>query len=172
MENLLFFLATSFAIRKLSAPRKFRNCFIGDTGCSALLFAGDDAIDSTRTRTGDELYFHEYKEKKLTYGLICIRLKNPCEMDSARQLLSVYINKLRRPFHINHQVGLHKEEDWNQLNSVTLTDYWQDSQNRDWKVKGYTNGRYMAVLYVKNIARGDVHKQDLFLDSFHFGQAS
>ena len=49
--------------------------------------------------------------------------------------------------------------------------YWQDCSKKDWKVKGYTDGKTLAVLYVKNIGHVDVKKQDLFLDSFHFGQA-
>ena len=170
MENLLFFLATSFAIRKLSAPRKFRNCFIGDTGCSALLFTGNNGIDSITTRNGDDLYFHEYSEKKITDGLICIRLHKNYELLSAEELLSVYINKLRKPFHIHHHIGLTGDTDWNQTGTATITDYWQDRKGFDWKIKGYTNGKYMAVLYVKNIGEAALNKHDLFLDSFHFGE--
>ena len=33
-------------------------------------------------------------------------------------------------------------------------------------------GKTLAVLYVKNIGNADVKRQDLFLDSFHFGAAS
>jgi hypothetical protein len=171
MENLLFFLATSFAIRRFSAPRKFKNCFIGDTGCSALLYSGDEGIDSITTRTGDDLYYHECKEKNISYGLICIKLNQTYELEAAEQLLGVYIDKLRQPFHIRHNTGLNKDEDWNQVSSATLTDYWQDSHKTDWKVKGYTDGRHMAVLFVKNIGQADVNKQDLFLDSFHFGHS-
>ena len=169
MENLLFFLATSFAIRRLSGPRKLKNCFIGDTGCSALLFAGSESIDHTTTRMGDDLYYHEYSEKKVTYGIICISLNKVYQLNAAENLLSVYMNKLRGPFRVDHHTGLNKDEDWNQVSTASLTDYWQDRNKNDWKVKGYTNGRYMAVLYVRNIGLVDVNKQDLFLDSFHFG---
>lgn len=169
MENLFIFLATSFAIRRLSAPRKFKNCRIGDTGCSALLFAGDEGLNTTQTRNGDDLYFHEYTENKVTYGLICIRLNKSYELDAARELLSVYLRKLKAPFHVAHNTGISADEDWNQDHSASLLDYWQDKRRLDWKVKGYTDGRHMAVLYVKNIGHTDVNKQDLFLDSFHFG---
>ena len=171
MENLFIFLATSFALRRLSGPRKIRNCFIGNTGCSALVFAGDNDFNYTVTRTGDDLFFHEYREKKVSFGIICIRLNKEYNLQSAEELLKIYINKLRKPFHIKHNTGLIKDDDWNQVSSSTLTDYWQDQKRMDWKVKGYTNGNYMAVLYVKNIGHTDVNKQDLFLDSFHFGHS-
>jgi hypothetical protein len=48
-----------------------------------------------------------------------------------------------------------------------LTDYWQDSQGVDYKVKGYTNGRVLAILFVRNISQLDVSLQDQYLDSFH-----
>lgn len=169
MENLFIFLATSLAIRRLSAPRKFKNCRIGNTGCTALVLTGNGELNHTQTRTGDDLYFHEYKENHVSYGLICIQLNKTYEIDAARELLSVYMNKLRAPFYITCNTGLESDEDWNQDHSASLVDYWQDKQRVDWKVKGYTDGRHMAVLYVKNIGQTDVNKQDLFLDSFYFG---
>jgi hypothetical protein len=47
-----------------------------------------------------------------------------------------------------------------------VVDYWQDEDEMDWKVKGYTDGQIIAVLYVKNINQSTVEQQDLFLDSF------
>ena len=52
-----------------------------------------------------------------------------------------------------------------------MEDYWQDGDQQDWKVKGYADGKTMAILYVKNIGRVEVKKQDLFLDGFHFKAA-
>jgi hypothetical protein len=51
-----------------------------------------------------------------------------------------------------------------------MVDYWQDEEGLDWKVKGYTDGRIIAVLYVKNINDISVEKQDKFLDSFCFSK--
>ena len=166
MENLLFILATSFVLR-LSAPRKFRSCFIGDTGCSVLVFS-EDKFDQTKTENGDDLYFYESTEEKVTYGIICISMKETLGLDKATLMLEHYINKLKSPLQILHHTGIAPDEDWNTADSRTVTDYWQDRSKTDWKVKGYTNGRYIAVLYVKNIGQVAVNKQDLFLDSFHY----
>jgi hypothetical protein len=170
MENLILLLATSFVLR-LSTSRKFKNYFIADTGCSALLFSGEKRFKQTITDTGDSLYFNEFSERHITYGVICIRLKETYDLDEAMDMLSGYINKLKGPFYILHQTGLQKDVDWNSATTRTLIDYWQDADMTDWKVKGYTNGKYMAVLYVKNINELEVRKQDLFLDSFHFHAA-
>jgi hypothetical protein len=166
MENLILFLATSLLFRGPS-NRKVKNQLIGHTGCSALL-ANDDVLESSTTASGDQLYFHEFREKNVHYGMICVQMNTEHDLEEAEIMLSAYINKLKGPFYILHNTGIHEDADWNSEDSKTIVDYWQDCNKKDWKVKGYTNGKTLAVLYVKNIGHVDVKKQDLFLDSFHF----
>jgi len=83
-------------------------------------------------------------------------------------MLRSYIEKLKAPLYILHNTGIDDDTDWNSEATRTVVDYWQDCNKKDWKVKGYTDGKTLAVLYVKNIGHVDVKKQDLFLDSFHF----
>ena len=73
MENLILFLATSLVIR-FSSSRGMKLKAIGDTGCSALL-SSNNKLESTLTGTGDELYFHEFKDGGVTYGMICVKMK-------------------------------------------------------------------------------------------------
>lgn len=166
MENLILLIATSFLFR-LSSNRKVQNQLIGTTGCSALL-AAEDELEHSLTSSGDKLYFNEFREKKVTYGMICVQMSHEYSLTEAEQLLRTYIDHLKGPLYILHNTGLHEDADWNSESSKTIVDYWQDCQKKDWKVKGYTNGKILAVLYVKNIGHADVIKQDHFLDSFHF----
>ena len=140
---------------------------IGNTGCSALLTT-DSMLDSTPTQSGDHLYFHEFKENNVSYGIICVQMNTDHSLAEAEAMLREYIDKLKAPLHILHNTGIHDEADWNTETSRTVADYWQDRHKKDWKVKGYTNGKVLSVLYVKNIGNVDVKKQDFFLDSFHF----
>lgn len=166
MENLLLLLATSLVFR-MSSSQKVKNRLIGDTGCSALMATGTE-LESMPTRSGDQLYFHEFREGNVTYGMICVRMNTEHTLEEAEAMLRCYIDKLRGPFYILHNTGVHDEADWNTESSRTIADYWQDAGKKDWKVKGYTNGNVLAVLFVKNIGQVDVRKQDIFLDSFHF----
>lgn len=168
MENLILFLATSFLFR-LSTSQKVKNQIIGTTGCSALL--ASEELDISKTESGDKLYFHEFKEKKVSYGMICVEMNEQLSVDEASEMLTTYIEKLRGPLYILHNTGIQEDADWNSSQSKTVVDYWQDCDKKDWKVKGYTNGKILAVLYVKNISQVDVSKQDFFLDSFHFNVA-
>jgi hypothetical protein len=169
MENLILFLATSLVIR-FSSSKRIKLQFIGDTGCSAIL-STDSKLESSLTQSGDQLYFHEFKDKGVNYGMICVKMNHKYNLAEAEEMLRSYIDKLRGPFYILHNTGIHEDADWNSETSKTIVDYWQDSYKKDWKVKGYTDGKALAVLYVKNIGHVDVKKQDLFLDSFHFTTA-
>jgi hypothetical protein len=104
----------------------------------------------------------------VTYGIVCIDMKEQYSLNDATEMLVGYMNKLRGPFFIFHSVGHEKDKDWNNSFSSTLIDHWQDAAGVDCKIKGYTNGKILAVLYVKNISEADVLKQEIFLDSFHF----
>lgn len=168
MENLLLFLATSFFFR-LSTPQKIKSQLIGSTGCSALL--ADEKLQASETNSGDLLYFHEFKEQKVSYGMICVQMKEEYSLDEATEMLVSYIEQLRGPFYALYNTGSLEDKDWNSTGTRTIVDYWQDYNKKDWKVKGYTNGKVLAVLYVKNISQVEVSKQDLFLDSFHFNAA-
>jgi hypothetical protein len=169
MENLILILATSFVIR-FSSSKKIKLQFIGNTGCSALL-SSESKLASTVTQSGDQLYFHEFKDKNVTYGMICIDMDHQYSLGEAEEMLRSYIDQLKGPLYILHNTGIHEDADWNSETSKTIVDYWQDCSKKDWKVKGYTNGKMLAVLYVKNIGSADVKKQDFFLDSFHFNAA-
>ena len=169
MENLILFLATSFVIR-FSSSQRIKVQTIGNTGCSAFLSSAG-SLDSSLTQSGDRLYFHEFKDTGVTYGLICVRMQEEYKFEDAVQMLKSYIEKLRGPFSILHNTGMHDDADWNSETTSTIVDYWQDCSKKDWKVKGYTDGKTLAVLYVKNIGHVEVKKQDLFLDGFHFKAA-
>lgn len=167
MENLILLLATSLVARFPSA-KKLKSHAIGNTGCSALLLPHARGFAQT-TPAGDCLYLQEFEERKVGYGMICVQLNESYSIDEATYMLNSYMSRLREAFGVLHQTGPQPSEDWNSTASRALVDYWQDVARTDWKVKGYTNGRVLSVLYVRNISQAEVAQQERFLDSFHFG---
>jgi hypothetical protein len=133
------------------------------------MFSGN--FKKTITPSGDQFYFNEFSEKNVIYGIICIKLKQEFEIFETTEMLTNYMNKLKAAYFILHNTGLSETKDWNHLSSIVMEDYWQDGEQQDWKVKGYADGKTMAILYVKNIGHLEVKKQDLFLDGFHFNAA-
>lgn len=169
MENLIMFLATTIVLRISSSSRATMKKFlIGDTGCSVYTFSGENDFDTTMTLTGDRMYLHDYTENGVTYGVICIHMKEQYAVDEAEELLKKYMGKLKGSLFVLHDTGIMDAHDYNSISTISLENYWQDVEGIDWKVKGYTNGKVLSVLYVKNISQAEIKKQEFFLDSFHF----
>lgn len=167
MENLILFLATSLVIRfSSSTTKRFKSKYVGNTGCRALLGADADFEVST-TGSGDRLYFHEFEHGNVGYGMICVEMQQRYGLHTAETMLRSYMAKLKGCFRILHDTGMYAAKDWNTGHSKAVIDYWQDHQSVDWKVKGYTDGKVIAVLYVKNIGDAQAGTHDRFLDGFY-----
>lgn len=163
MENLLLLFATSLAWR-ISAP-KFKRYLIGRTGCTSLLLSQETSLHIQSTKDGEQVYFYEHEANGATYGFITVGLKHTCTLAEAEEILTQYLNRIRQPFGICFHVG---EDALRTGKQVSFEDYWQDEEGVDWKVKGLTNGKTVAVLYVKNIGCATVKDHDAFLNGFRF----
>jgi len=165
MENLFMFLATSLVLR-VTTPRFKR--FIVSPGCSALLNSGNKTLHLRHTKDGDKLIFNSYSADGVRYGLICVQLRQSCGMDKAEKILVNFINRVRKPLHIRYNTAMDVEDNGS---FISITDYWQDEAGLDWKIKGYTNGKTLALLYVRNINDTAVKSHDAFLNGFRFSAA-
>ena len=166
MENLILLLATSLGLHNPSPS--FRRYVIGNSRCSALLFPGGNTLHIQHTSEGDKIYFNDHTVKGVTYGLILVQMKHVYTLQDAEKILIHYVNRLRKPFSIEYNISMEIEKSGTVLE---LIDYWQDKEGRDWKTKGYTNGKDIAILYAKNIASGSVKDQEAFLNGFKFSQS-
>jgi len=162
MENLFVFLATSLVLR-VTTPR-FRR-YIVCPGCSSLLNSRARTLHIRHTKEGDKLLFNEYACDGVTYGLVCVQMQKRYGLDKAESILMNFMNRVRRPMRILFNTSMETDVQQHQL---TLTDYWQDKAGIDWKVKGYTNGKLIAFLYVKNITDTTVKNHDAYLNGFRF----
>jgi hypothetical protein len=161
MENLVFLLATTLAY-SFSASKKFRRYPIGETPHSVLLPRRFDGFDHCTTQHGDRFYLGESSAGLVNYGVIYIGFKEEFESTDAETLLRGYISKLHTPFSIAYNTGIHHCESHDEAGLRVITDFWQDEWGVDWKIKGYTDGSFLAVLYVQNINDADVNVEESF----------
>jgi hypothetical protein len=168
MENLILLLTASLVLYKSS--KKYKKILIGDTPCS-VHFSPEASFDHTKSEDGDDLYFSEHVEKGITYGILCAQLVETLPLEEAEDVTTAYLGRLRKPFYALHSTGITPCPVYKGTSAIIrLEDYWQDQDGCDWKVKAYTDGATIAVLYVKNIAEGETEKHDAFLNSFSFGK--
>lgn len=112
----------------------------------------------------------ECSENEITYGHISIRLKNKyADIRDAQTVLTEFMRQLQPAFSIRHSTGPNLEPQ-DTPKKLTVTDYWQDAQQLDWKVQGWTDGAIIAVLYIKNINQLPVWKEELYLNGRVFAK--
>jgi hypothetical protein len=162
MENLFVFFATTLVLR--ARTTKFKRYLILP-GCSALLNSASKKLQIRCTRDGDRLYFNEHVEDGITYGMICIDMNDEYTLHQAEDIMMQYVRRACKPLKIRSNVFMETEAE---EGLVQLTDYWQDADGKDWKVKAQTNGKIIALLYVRNITETTVKNHDAYLNGFRF----
>ena len=51
-------------------------------------------------------------------------------------------------------------------NTRGVIDYWEDNDKNNWKVKGWTDGKFICVLYAYSSKELPEQKVNVFLDGF------
>lgn len=125
-------------------------------------------MNSKQTKTGDLVQVSECKDKEVTYGIISIHLKKRfAHLHQAETVLTEFMLQLQPTFAVQHTTGIQVDYEPTQT-KIAITDYWQDVEGCDWKVKGWTDGKTMAVLYIRNISQVPIAQEMYFLNGAPF----
>jgi len=130
--------------------------------CEPPLFDVDKSEDSSM------VYSSECEKDDVMYGVICVKLIDPVtDLQQAEDLAISYLGYLKLNFEIKKAVGygkghrLHDNE-----NTRGIIDYWEDKEKNNWKVKAWTDGKFIGVLYAHSLKELPETKVNVFLDSF------
>lgn len=145
---------------------------IDNSGCSAYFFCNPGTFNVSYSEDSSILYTGECKAAdSITYGIICVKLKEAVTgSQTAEELLISYLDFLKTTFDIRSAAGYgkgHTMDSNPQAHGVI--DYWKAGNDDEWKVKGWTDGKFIAVMYV--YASGslqETEKQNAFLNGFRF----
>ena len=53
-------------------------------------------------------------------------------------------------------------------NAIGVLDYWKDKEGNGWKIKGWTDGKFIGVLYAFSKIDLPESKVNVYLDGFGF----
>ena len=140
---------------------------IGKSGCSLYSyciskFTLDYSEDSSRVYTG------ECTVGGITYGVICIKLLTEVEdLTDAEDLMITYLDHLKSSFEIIKAAGYGRGHQLKGREDTRgLVDYWQDKSGDKWKIKSYTDGKFIGFMYTYSKKILPETKVNVFLDSF------
>lgn len=165
--RLLFLLPVFLCSLAASHAQSLKKYPVSNSGCS--LYSYCDAMyvmafseDSSRVYTG------ECSKDEVTYGIICVALLEPvADPEQSENLLVAYLDHLQSSLDITKSAGYgmgHRLN--NDENTRGILDYWEDKEGNSWKVKAWTNGSFIGVLYAYSKQELPESKVNVFLESF------
>jgi hypothetical protein len=127
-------------------------------------------FDMSYSPDSSVVYIAECEDEEMSYGIVCVALADPTtDLLEAEEILVGYMEFLKDAFEITASVGyghghtLQERED-----TRGIIDYWNDAEENNWKVKGWTDGQFISVLFVYTQEEIAEEKGNLFLDGFRF----
>ena len=140
---------------------------VSKSGCTYYNYC-DAKFDISKSTDSSDIYTGECAIADVTYGIICVKLLNPvADLQMAEDLLIAYMDFLKQSFEIASAAGYGKGHRLNNNeNTRGIIDYWKEKDNNNWKVKGWTDGKHIAVLYAYTLKTLAEQKVNVFLDGF------
>jgi len=104
------------------------------------------------SQDSSKVYTAECVKDEVHYGIICVKLLTPAvDLSSAEELVVSYLDYLKVDFEIASSAGYGKGHRLNSNeNTRGITDYWTDKENVNWKVKAWTDSKFIVVLYANS----------------------
>lgn len=163
----IFLLFAGISSGHSQSLRKYE---IGNSGCSLYSFCDHGQFGMSYSEDSAKVYTGECSNDDIHYGAICIRLfRDIDELSDAEGLLVSYLDYLKSAFKISSAVGYGKGHLLKQrADTRGIIDYWKDEEKNNWKVKGWTNGKYIAVLYAYSKKELPEQKVNVYLDGLLF----
>lgn len=160
-------LFCSFLLSLAVSAQSIKKMPVEQSGCSYYGYCSI-RFETSYSQDSSKVYAGECVKDSISWGLICVKMSNlPSSLEQAEEILTAYLNHLKSSFAIQKSAGYGKGHRLNKNeNTRGILDYWEDSEKNNWKIKGWTNGRFIAVLYAFSKKELPENRVNLFLDGF------
>ena len=161
---LCFLFSHAQSLKKVPISDSFNN-----SGCYLYTYC-DFQFETEYSEDSSLVYVSECEKDDMTYGVICVKLLTPADnLDRAEESLINYLDYLKTSYKISKSAGYGKGHRLaGNENTRGVLDYWEDSDKNNWKIKAWTNGKFIGVLYVYSAKELPESKLNVFLEGFRF----
>lgn len=174
MKKMIVLTGSLFLLMSLCTvsvtAQSFKKLSIGKSGCSLYSYCEIYLFDESKSPDSSTIYMGECNNDNIIYGTICVKLLEAFEdLRVAENVLQSYMDYLKNNFKITSATGYglgHRLQNSEQTRGII--DYWKDDQQRNWKVKGWTNGKFLTVMYAYGKKELPESRVNVFLDGFRF----
>ena len=142
---------------------------IAKSGCSVYMYCAPGRFEEDYSEDSSKVYTAECSlNDGIHYGIVCVKLLTAVSnINEAEDLLASYLDYLKTNFMIKSAAGYGRGNRLNDREDTRgIVDYWKDDQKNNWKVKGWTDGKFIGVLYAYSAKELPEEKVNVFLNSF------
>ncbi len=165
-QSALVLLA--FCLLSITHAQSLKKYPISNSGCFLYSYCSPGKFDFDFSEDSSKVYTGECVNSEVTYGIICIKLLKPIsELSAAEEMMISYLDFLKADFHVKSSAGYGKGHTLNKNeNTRGIVDYWKDTGNNNWKVKAWTDGNFIGVMYANSQKELPEQKVNVFLEGF------
>lgn len=170
MRLTLTFLSFGLLIALSTRAQSLKKYPISNSGCSAYFFCDPDTFGHTKSPDSSDVYTGECKTDDQAYGIICVKLKEKItDLQQSEDVMVQYLDFLKTELKITKAVGYGKGHRLKNNEATRgIIDYWEDQEKDNWKIKAWTNGAYIAVMYVYSQKDLVETKANLYFEGLRF----
>jgi hypothetical protein len=166
MRRISLLLACLFVTGLLSA-QSLKKYTLAGSGCSYYNYC-EITFELSKSEDSSSIWTGECLKDDINYGIICVKLRESVtDLTVAEDLMISYADYLKTSFKITKVAGYGKGH---RLQSKETTrgiiDYWGDLEKNNWKIKAWTDGKFIGFLFVYSLKELPETKINLFLDGF------
>ncbi|HEX7904292.1 MAG TPA: hypothetical protein VF487_10460 [Chitinophagaceae bacterium] len=167
MPRLILLLLALFIISSAYA-QSLKKYSISNSGCSVYMYCDVKGFMTDYSEDSSLVFTGECINADVLYGVICVKLLKPTDdLAIAEEVMLSYLDFLKADFHVKDSAGYGRGHTLpKNANTRGVIDYWTDTEDQKWKVKAWTDGKFIAVLYGHSLKELPESKLNVFLDSF------
>jgi len=140
---------------------------VSNSGCYLYSYC-ESKYDVDYSEDSSKVFTGECVAGDVTYGVICVKLLNAInDLGAAEELMVSYVDFLKTSFDIKKTAGYGRGHRLNNNeNTRGILDYWEDGELDKWKIKAWTDGKYIGFMYAYSRKELPEAKVNVFLESF------
>ena len=143
---------------------------ISNTGASIYMYCDPKKFDFDYSTDSSSVYTGQCQLAEVQYGIILIKLLQPIDdLKDVEEVMVSYLDFLKADFHVKRAAGYGKGHQLNKdPNTRGILDYWTDTEEQNWKVKAWTDGKMIGVLFAYSKKDLPEEKVNNFLEGLRF----
>lgn len=143
---------------------------ISNTGSTVEVYCFPGRFDVYDMEDESTVYANDCEKDGVMYGIYYVKLKKPIpNLNAAQDTVITYLDFLKLDYGVVKSKGYDKGHKLNKdENTKGVFDSWVDIDNNKWKVRAWTNGKFICIMHMHSNKEMPDKQVDVFLNGVRF----